>query len=68
LNVSDDGVGAGVAMSSADGGPLLGGDGVDARTRRWSGPIGGVDADGKRGSEDARVVGVKAGLGCCNNA
>jgi len=31
---------AGVATLTADGGPLLGSDGVDARTSRWSGPTG----------------------------
>jgi len=52
----------GVAALKADVGPLLGGDGVDARTGRCPG-LTRVGADGRRGREDARLGGVKPGLG-----
>jgi len=52
----------GVAALKSDGGPLLGGDGVNARTGLSPGLLI-VGADGRRGREDARI-----GLGCCNNA
>ena len=57
VNVGDNGVEAGVTTLSVDGGPLLGGDGVDARTCRWSG-LTGDGADGRRGTDEERVGGV----------
>ena len=67
MNVGDSGVDAGVATLGGDDGPLLGGDGVDARTSPESG-LTGVGADGRRGTDDDRVGGVKLGLGDCNKA
>ena len=66
-NVDDSGDCCGVAALIVDDGPLLGGDGVDARTNRWSGTAN-VGAHGSLGTEDARVGGVKPGLGRRNHA
>jgi hypothetical protein len=60
--VNDCGVGAGVAMLSDDGGPLLVNDGVVERPN-VSCPAGGADAVRKRGTDDARTVEVPRGVG-----
>ena len=67
MNVGEIGINVGVVKLMSDGGPLLASDGVDARTRCWSG-LTGVGADGSRGREDARVGGMKRCFGDCNSA
>jgi len=67
LAAEDGGVGVGVATLNADGGPLLSNAGVDARMGE-SRPSGGADAVKKRGTDEARTVGVLPGIGRWNQA